>query len=113
MEVADAFIEDEFNLTGLFGSVSFYKVSHHLASFISAFSWKSIIPYSSYILQEAIDMILDLDPDEDYLHAPNISLVEAAAERLYGLIHQRFILTKAGLEAMVSFNIIVHLTSWS
>jgi hypothetical protein len=31
-----------------------------------------------------------------------VSIVEASAELLYGLVHQRFILTRAGLQAMVS-----------
>ena len=31
-----------------------------------------------------------------------MSIVEASAELLYGLVHQRYILTRAGLHAMVS-----------
>lgn len=33
---------------------------------------------------------------------PDVSIVEASAELLYGLVHQRYILTRAGLHAMVS-----------
>ena len=32
---------------------------------------------------------------------PDVSIVEASAELLYGLVHQRYILTRAGLQAMV------------
>ena len=32
---------------------------------------------------------------------PDVSIVEASAELLYGLVHQRYILTRAGLHAMV------------
>ena len=40
--------------------------------------------------------------EEDSLRIPDVSLVEASAELLYGLVHQRYILTRAGLHAMVS-----------
>lgn len=40
--------------------------------------------------------------DEDTSKIPDVSIVEASAELLYGLVHQRFILTRAGLQLMVS-----------
>lgn len=40
--------------------------------------------------------------DEDNSKIPDVSIVESSAEMLYGLVHQRFILTRAGLQAMVS-----------
>lgn len=43
--------------------------------------------------------------DEDTSKIPDVSIVEASAELLYGLCHQRFILTRAGLQAMVSTHI--------
>lgn len=74
-EVAEDFIEDDFNLTGLNTMVPFWK--------------------------EAMEMVLDVEPDEDSSRIPDVSIVEASAELLYGLVHQRFILTRAGLQAMV------------
>lgn len=40
--------------------------------------------------------------DEDESKIPDVSIVESSAEMLYGLVHQRFILTRAGLQAMAS-----------
>ncbi|CAJ0831591.1 708_t:CDS:2 [Entrophospora sp. SA101] len=71
-EVAEEFIEDDFNLTGLNSMVPFYK--------------------------EALEMILDVEPDS--LRVPDVSIVETSAELLYGLIHQRYIITRQGLQQM-------------
>lgn len=73
-EVTEDFIEDDFNLTGLSGLVPFYK--------------------------EALDMVLDVEPVDADLKVPDVSIVESSAELLYGLIHQRFIITRPGLAAM-------------
>ncbi|PAV20848.1 casein kinase subunit II beta [Pyrrhoderma noxium] len=73
-EVSEDFIEDDFNLTGLNSMVPFWK--------------------------EAMEMVLDVEPEEDSLKIPDVSIVEASAELLYGLVHQRYILTRAGLHAM-------------
>ena len=43
--------------------------------------------------------------EEDSLKIPDVSIVEASAELLYGLVHQRYILTRAGLAAMVCFDV--------
>jgi hypothetical protein len=39
--------------------------------------------------------------EEDSLTIPDISIIESSAELLYGLVHQRFILTKVGMQEMV------------
>ncbi|EIW65620.1 hypothetical protein TREMEDRAFT_46125 [Tremella mesenterica DSM 1558] len=73
-EVHEEFIEDDFNLTGLQSMVPFWK--------------------------EALEMVIDIEPEEDSSKIPDVSIVESSAELLYGLVHQRFICTKAGLAAM-------------
>ncbi|ORY37795.1 hypothetical protein BCR33DRAFT_721288 [Rhizoclosmatium globosum] len=73
IEVPEDFIKDDFNLTGLNTLVLLYN--------------------------EALDMILDLELDPQPTPA-QLSLIESSAEMLYGLIHQRFLLTKGGLGVM-------------
>ncbi|OAA68062.1 casein kinase 2 beta subunit ckb1 [Niveomyces insectorum RCEF 264] len=103
-EVSEEFIEDDFNLTGLQSQVPLYK--------------------------EALEMILDVEPEEDdeddeeeeddeenetgeermrhvgserrhHSRMPSdLSMIEGSAEMLYGLIHQRFICSRAGIQQM-------------
>lgn len=105
-EVSEEFIEDDFNLTGLQGQVAMYK--------------------------EALEMILDVDPEEDEEEeeeeeeeeadesvegedriiarrsnerrhnriSSDLSIIESSAELLYGLIHQRYICSRAGIQQM-------------
>ena len=47
-------------------------------------------------------MVLDVEPEEESLKVPDVSIVESSAELLYGLIHQRFIITRQGLQQMVT-----------
>ncbi|KAF3914478.1 hypothetical protein AA313_de0205065 [Arthrobotrys entomopaga] len=101
-EVTEEFIEDDFNLTGLSAIVPMYK--------------------------EALEMILDVEPDDSSEEASevdlesdtynngaaarkkaqrlgasgagNIALIESSAELLYGLVHQRYILSRPGMQQM-------------
>ncbi|KAG1455722.1 hypothetical protein G6F46_007807 [Rhizopus delemar] len=78
IEVPEEFIEDDFNLTGL----------------------STLVPY----YQEAIDMILDIETEQEEEQEkktwvdPNV--IERYAILLYGLIHQRYLLTRNGLRVM-------------
>ncbi|KZO93758.1 hypothetical protein CALVIDRAFT_539667 [Calocera viscosa TUFC12733] len=73
VEVTEDFIEDDFNLTGLNGMVPFWK--------------------------EALEMVLDIEPEDSH-KIPDVSIVESSAELLYGLVHQRYIVTRQGLQGM-------------
>ena len=72
-EVDEAFIQDDFNLVGL----------------------ASQVPYYDY----ALDTILDIQTT-GVLTEEQQQMVDSAAELLYGLIHQRFIITGRGLARM-------------
>ena len=93
-EVAEDFIEDDFNLTGLNAMVPFWKEAMEMVLDVEPGAFPPTPDLSSVLSNDVID--------EDSAKIPDVSIVEASAELLYGLVHQRYVLTRAGLHAMVS-----------
>lgn len=57
---------------------------------------------SSLLSKETTRLTLAVMLAEEESHrVPDVSIVESSAELLYGLIHQRFIITRQGLQQMV------------
>ena len=104
--MAEDFIEDDFNLTGLNAMVPFWKEAMEMVLDVEPGTQQSVLNLWKYRADLAI-------PDEDASKIPDVSIVEASAELLYGLVHQRYILTRAGLQAMVSHEIIFSHSSFS
>ena len=75
VEVEEDYINDDFNLTGLNVMVPFYD--------------------------NALSLILDCEDDDD-VDIDSLSAVEAAAVKLYGLIHARYLLTTRGQTALLA-----------
>ncbi|KAK0640849.1 casein kinase II subunit beta-1 [Cercophora newfieldiana] len=105
-EVSEEFIEDDFNLTGLQTQVAMYKEALEMILDVEP---------------EDDDEDEDEDEEEDEdvsgdardglgrAHgerrhhsriASDLSVIESSAEMLYGLIHQRFICSRAGIQIM-------------
>ncbi|RDA90383.1 hypothetical protein CP533_5647 [Ophiocordyceps camponoti-saundersi (nom. inval.)] len=105
-EVSEEFIEDDFNLTGLQTQVALYKEALEM-----------ILDVEPEDDDDDDDDIEDMDEEnesglpEDQDRATGrqrrhsnplseLSVVESSAEMLYGLIHQRFICSRAGIQQM-------------
>jgi casein kinase II subunit beta len=55
------------------------------------------------LYKETLEVILNMEPnDAMYSRIPDLSLLQPSAELLYGLIHQRYIITKDGMLQMVT-----------
>ncbi|KAK5115986.1 casein kinase 2 regulatory subunit [Meristemomyces frigidus] len=111
-EVSEDFIEDDFNLTGLQSQVSMYKEALEMIL--------DVEPEDAS--EEEDDEEDDDDEDEDDMQggsqargyrrtadaaerrhlrmASDLSVIESSAEMLYGLIHQRFITSRPGIQQM-------------
>ncbi|EME89793.1 casein kinase II, regulatory subunit [Pseudocercospora fijiensis CIRAD86] len=118
-EVSEDFIEDDFNLTGLQSQVPMYKEALEMIL--------DVEPEDASEEEEEEEE--DEDDDEDEMHdgelgigrggyrraadaaaaaaerrhlrmASDLSVIESSAEMLYGLIHQRFITSRQGIQQM-------------
>ncbi|KAH8929616.1 casein kinase II beta subunit [Atractiella rhizophila] len=81
-EIAEDFIEDDFNLTGLNILVPFYKEALEMILDVEPGAFSDI--FSAILGQECSN-------EEESLKIPDVSILESSAELLYGLIHQRFV----------------------
>ena len=104
-EVSEDFIEDDFNLTGLQSQVPMYKEALEMIL--------DVEPEDDYSDEDEEDDDDDLDDDEmrdeaayrrqERRHmrmASDLSVIESSAEMLYGLIHQRYITSRQGIQQM-------------
>ncbi|KAK4150579.1 casein kinase II regulatory subunit-domain-containing protein [Chaetomidium leptoderma] len=104
-EVSEEFIEDDFNLTGLQNQVAMYKEALEMILDVEP--------------EEDEDEEDEEDEEEEDISgdvrdgpggraerrhhsrvASDLSVIESSAEMLYGLIHQRFICSRAGIQQM-------------
>lgn len=105
-EVSEDFIEDDFNLTGLQSQVPMYKEALEMILDVEPEDDED---------EEEIDEDDEDDDDlgddrpagyrraSDRRHmrmASDLSVIESSAELLYGLIHQRYITSRAGIQQM-------------
>jgi len=106
-EVSEDFIEDDFNLTGLQSQVPMYKEALEMIL--------DVEPEDDEEEEEEED---DDDDDDEVLGderpagyrrsndrrhlriASDLSVIESSAELLYGLIHQRYITSRPGIQQM-------------
>ncbi|EFY89142.1 casein kinase II beta subunit [Metarhizium acridum CQMa 102] len=107
-EVSEEFIEDDFNLTGLQTQVAMYKEALEMIL--------DVEPEDDEDEEEEEEEEDDNEsglgdgqermggrPGERRHHsrmASDLSVIESSAEMLYGLIHQRFICSRAGIQQM-------------
>lgn len=107
-EVSEDFIEDDFNLTGLQSQVPMYKEALEM-----------ILDVEPEEDEEEDEEEEEEDDDEDEIlgdekppgyrradrrHArvaSDLSVIESSAELLYGLIHQRYITSRPGIQQML------------
>ncbi|KAI9801955.1 MAG: casein kinase 2 regulatory subunit [Sarcosagium campestre] len=105
-EVSEDFIEDDFNLTGLGSQVPMYKEALEM-----------ILDVEPEEDEEDEEEDEDEDEEDDGLNddrltyrragdrrhvraASDLSVIESSAEMLYGLIHQRYITSRPGIQQM-------------
>ncbi|KAK3682397.1 casein kinase II regulatory subunit-domain-containing protein [Podospora appendiculata] len=106
-EVSEEFIEDDFNLTGLQTQVAMYKEALEMILDIEPEDDDEEDDDEEEdeedVSGDARDSLGARAPGERRHHsriASDLSVIESSAEMLYGLIHQRFICSRAGIQQM-------------
>lgn len=111
-EVPEDYIEDEFNLTGLSAIVPYYELALDIILNVDI---------DEMVESDSDGMSNDLDPSDEEgsdglwketplkvpknAQRPDVMALERYAGMLYGLIHQRYILSRNGLRQMVRFTL--------
>ncbi|RAH74642.1 casein kinase II subunit beta [Aspergillus aculeatinus CBS 121060] len=107
-EVSEDFIEDDFNLTGLQSQVPMYKEA--LEMILDVEPEEDDEDEEEEEEEEDEDEILGDDKPPGYRRAgerrharvaSDLSVIESSAELLYGLIHQRYITSRPGIQQML------------
>lgn len=106
-EVSEDFIEDDFNLTGLQSQVMMYKEALEMILDVEPEEEEDEEEDEE---EEEEDDILGEDKPNGYRRAASdrrhlriasdLSVIESSAELLYGLIHQRYICSRPGIQQM-------------
>ncbi|KAL4921103.1 casein kinase II regulatory subunit-domain-containing protein [Aspergillus aurantiobrunneus] len=105
-EVSEDFIEDDFNLTGLQSQVPMYKEA--LEMILDVEPEEDEEEEEEEEDDEDEDEILGDEKPPGYRRerrharvASDLSVIESSAELLYGLIHQRYITSRPGIQQML------------
>ncbi|OJJ44810.1 hypothetical protein ASPZODRAFT_144754 [Penicilliopsis zonata CBS 506.65] len=107
-EVSEDFIEDDFNLTGLQSQVPMYKEALEMILDVEPEDDDEEEEEEEEEEEDEDDMLGDEKPlgyrrAGDRRHArvaSDLSVIESSAELLYGLIHQRYITSRPGIQQM-------------
>lgn len=105
-EVSEDFIEDDFNLTGLQAQVPLFKEALEMILDVEPDEEEDEEEEEE---EEEDDGILGDEKPPGYRRperkharvASDLSVIESSAELLYGLIHQRYITSRPGIQQMV------------
>jgi casein kinase II subunit beta len=109
-EVSEDFIEDDFNLTGLQSQVPMYKEALEMILDVEPEDDDEEDEEEEEEEEEDEDEILGDDKALGYRRAgdrrhmrvaSDLSVIESSAELLYGLIHQRYITSRPGIQQML------------
>ncbi|GAB1316032.1 casein kinase 2 regulatory subunit [Madurella fahalii] len=106
-EVSEEFIEDDFNLTGLQTQVAMYKEALEMILDVEPEDDEDDEDEDEEddedVSGDGRDVLGGRAHGERRHHsriASDLSVIESSAEMLYGLIHQRFICSRAGIQQM-------------